>query len=402
MMLLLAAKTLSRVEVNSTSSHQHEFHAGKLRRVLGFGTEPVKGELVILFYLRDDEDPELVEDRFTLYDARVAQTGRGPEWRLYYESGKIQELAEEGDLLVIYRPSAHENRLHALVARRGTQFEQRLRHALDLGDFGAITLFIPPGPQPPREEDANQLALAIIAPADVDEAEILRKHPLYLAAVQSREVPRTREMARAALEIVIARNGEKVDPDVYLTHALEEESALFFAIERVIGNMELKELVESGAQVDEVLTFAMSKLQSRRSRRGQSLQNHVEILLNRAGIPNTPQCETEKGEKPDFIIPSCRAYHDPAYPDERLRMVGCKSKLRDRWRQYLNEAQRVNPKFHVSVDDALSDDVIERMNDSGLRMFMPAEAIEKHYSGSRFRSLIGTIGDLLEELRRVL
>ena len=34
---------------------------------------------------------------------------------------------------------------------------------------------------------------------------------------------------------------------------------------------------------------------------------------------------TESGRTPDFIFPSCEDYHDPGYPSDLLRMVGCKT-----------------------------------------------------------------------------
>src|SRR5690606_28144630 len=118
----------------------------------------------------------------------------------------------------------------------------------------------------------------------------------------------------------------------------------------------------------EVISLVMSMLQARKSRRGYSLEHHVEGPLARVGIPYTRGCRTEDG-KPDFVVPSCAAYHDSAFPSDRLRMIGCKSKLRERWGQYHREAARISPKFHVSLDPDLGDDLLRKMHGAELRLF---------------------------------
>src|SRR5688500_10311502 len=112
----LAAKTLSRVEVDPTTSHQHEFHAGTLRRLLHLPSERIRGRLLILFYLVDDAEPLLDDGSFTMYDARENIEGRS-EWHLYYTTSAIAEHAQEGDLLLIFRSGSTVNELRAVIAR---------------------------------------------------------------------------------------------------------------------------------------------------------------------------------------------------------------------------------------------------------------------------------------------
>ena len=209
-------------------------------------------------------------------------------------------------------------------------------------------------------------------------------------------------MADAAHEIVIRMAGHALDPDDLIHRALEAETALFYAIERAIGQLELDAIIARGAQFDEVLRFALSRHQSRKSRRGNSIQYHMERLFTAYGIRFTPQCETEKGSIPDFIIPGCAEYHDPEYPDSELRMVGCKSKIRERWGQYMSEAKRISLKYHFSVDPDLSDDLIRTMEGHGLRLFMPRAVIEGHYAGKAVADKIGTVEELIGELRAVV
>jgi hypothetical protein len=391
---MLAAKTLTSVEVDPSSSHQHELHAGKIRTLLEFGGRTT-GSLTTHFYLADGSEPVVDEGTFTLYDAREANPQRS-EWHLYYRSSEIPALARAGDLLVLLRPDKSKPDLHGLIARPGTRYERQLRAALDLGDAAAIRQFAGIETHRATLRESAQIALPLVAH---DVAFDVTDHPVYLEALRTGRMPKSKTMAGAAYDLVHAR-APRLDPDAYLTSALDTESELFFAIEAALGQQELNAMTARGANLEEVLAFAMSKHQARKARRGLSLQNHLEVLLDRSGIPNSPQCTTEPGETPDFIIPGCREYHDPDFPAERLFMVGCKSKLRDRWRQHLNEARRIPIKFHVSLDADLSDDLMERMHEGGLRLFLPRSLIEAHYAGRAVVRHLSTISDLIETLAR--
>jgi hypothetical protein len=160
-------------------------------------------------------------------------------------------------------------------------------------------------------------------------------------------------------------------PDILLHSAMEVETELYFAIERELGERAYADLVTRGGTFEEVLSLAMSAHQARKSRRGNSLQNHLAYLLDRHGIPYTAQCTTERGEKPDFIVPGCTQYHDPDYPEKRLRMISCKSVLRDRWRQVLHEAARIPEKYQLTVDSGITSTLIGNMDAAGIKVFVP-------------------------------
>jgi hypothetical protein len=338
------------------------------------------------------------EGAYTLYDARERVEGR-TEWRLYYDSNIIGEHARPGDLLLLFRPDKDAPGLRALIAREGTAFERELRSALALRDERALRRFVKVEPEAPTFERAHEVALAVIAPVPAAPTEVIEAHPLIARAVTMGRVPSTRDMAAAAHDLV----GERatVDPDHYMYRVLEEESNLFFAIERSVGQREVDAIIKQGGKYEDILRFALSKHQSRKARRGHSLQNHLEHLLIGYRIPHTAQCETENGEVPDFIIPGCREYHDVSYPAHHLRMVGCKSKIRERWPQYLKEAARIDVKYHFSVDPDLSDEVVRRMDAHGLRLFMPRAVLEAHYAGRDVANRIGTVAELINELRAV-
>lgn len=396
-MVKIATKTLSRVEVDANASNQHELHAGILRRLLGFEESRVEGTLTFVYYTQAGASPEVDEDRFTLVDVRRTTPGRS-EYHLYYYSQRFQVAAQPGDLLVMLRPTLDSPDLFGIVARFGTQVERDLRAALALGPNAVISRFLRPKPTRPTEGAAGQLAIEMAAPA----AHRLRDHPLYVESIQSRSLPPSTAMAAAAHELVQQQHGAALDADSFLLFALDAESDLFFALEQAIGDAELREILNQGGGFEEVLAFSMSKIQSRRARRGLSLQNHMEALFEHHGVPYSAQCRTEGGAVPDFVIPSCAKYHDQSYPETLLRMVGCKSRIRERWPQYLREAERIHPKFHVSVDEDLTGDLIERMHAAGLRLFMPRQIRDRNYDGTAASAAIGTIAGLLDDLSRIV
>ena len=82
MPLRIAVKRLSAVETDPDRSHQHEFHATRLRRELELPNERLSGALSVLIFGADGEPPTLDESAFTLYDAREGNPARAAEWCL--------------------------------------------------------------------------------------------------------------------------------------------------------------------------------------------------------------------------------------------------------------------------------------------------------------------------------
>jgi hypothetical protein len=390
-MTRFAAKRLAAVEIGGTSN-QHEFNAGRLRNLLGF-TEKTSGALTLLFY--KSAEPLIIESEYTIYDAREG-TSR-TEWRLYYKANAIQDFAEADDLLILIRPDEHSFDLHAVIAPQNSQIEIELRNAFSIGDHETLRTFARVEPKTSPAQIALDLAAPIV---EVGRSfGDLTKHPLVETAVTEGRMPSTTTMASAADALVAECYGASLNPDAWIDAALNAETALFEGIERGLGQKQLDELIDAGADYADVVAFALGKLQSRKTRRGTSLQNHFAALLDRSAVPYTAQCTTENKEKPDFIIPSCAAYHDPAFPADRLRMVGCKAKLRDRWRQYLAEAERIRVKHHLCLDPDLSDDVINNMHAQNLRTCMPKRIIEEAYAKRDVVRKLMTVEELISELR---
>lgn len=396
MPLRIAVKRLSAVETDPARSNQHEFHATRLRRELELPDERRSGVLSTLIFHADGELPILDESPFTLYDSREGNPSRAAEWRLFYSSRVIPELAQEGDLLLLYR---HGEDLRALVGRPGTRVERDVLEALSLGDDAVRTQFSYLDVPSPDEREAREVAGQLTLPIAADTRYEVTDHALFRRAVGEGRVPTTAEMADAAAEIALGRGSQIADPDAYLYGALAAETDLYYAIEDRVQQTRLTELLADGPDLTDVIDFAMSIQQSRRSRRGQSLQNHFAVILRAERIPFTAQCMTEGGETPDFVTPGCREYHEPAYPDGRLRMVACKSTAKERWRQILHEAARIPEKYLLTVDPGLTDSTIEAMLRARVVPFLPHPLVQTSYSNRTISRSLASVKELIRLLR---
>lgn len=391
----VAVKRLAAVEISPDASHQHEFNAGLIREELGFGKGKTKGSLTVLVYTGSTNNP-LVEDvgEYTLYDARSKHPTRS-EYRLYYDSQVVSEYAKEGDLIAIYRPSSESTDLTAIISKHGAAAERQLELALLDKHVGDLRQFVISEPSRLGAEAARDLLPSSPPPP------VVKGHPLFIRAIAAGSLPSTAELAFAGGEIANETAGMG-DPDRYLGAALDAESDLFFAIERVLGERKLQASLKDGrVDFDRIIAITQSLFQSRRSRRGESLQNHFAAILTHEGVPFTAQCTTEAGEIPDFIIPSCGQYHDSEYPASKLRMVGCKTVVRERWRQWLNEAARIEIKYGLTVDAQLTADLVSTAW-PGVRFFLPKEIIGRAYKTFSETRKLGSVADLLGELKATL
>ena len=167
-------------------------------------------------------------------------------------------------------------------------------------------------------------------------------------------------------------------------------------MEARIGQRSLDALSAAGRiSFADATLLVMSQLQSRKSRRGQSLQNHFSAVLDTRRIPYGPQCRTEGKETPDFIVPGCSQYSDPRFPSGSLRMVACKSTLKERWRQILREAERIPEKYVLTLDASLTDDGVVQMMASGLRLFLPEPVIRANFVGRKIEADLGNVANLV-------
>ncbi len=88
-------KTLSYVETIKGTSNQHEFNGvSQLKTLLGND----KREEIIIFSIRGHS--KIFHSSITWYDARLQHETRS-EYRLYFQSNPVMNIAKEGDTIII-------------------------------------------------------------------------------------------------------------------------------------------------------------------------------------------------------------------------------------------------------------------------------------------------------------
>jgi hypothetical protein len=104
----------------------------------------------------------------------------------------------------------------------------------------------------------------------------------------------------------------------------------------------------------------------RKSRVGLALENHLELLFVGNGLRYVRTAVSENKAKPDFLFPGVTEYLDPAYDSLKLTMLGVKSTCKDRWRQVLAEADRIDDKHLLTLEAAISTHQTDEMASKGL------------------------------------
>jgi hypothetical protein len=154
-------------------------------------------------------------------------------------------------------------------------------------------------------------------------------------------------------------------------------------------------------KLDEFLSLAQTILQSRKSRSGKSLEFHVRDIFKEErlnpGTHFTHGPTTEGNKKPDFIFPSIAAYKDPKFPASNLRMLATKTTLKDRWRQILNEADRVPTKHLLTLQEGVSENQFNEMCAERVKLVVPA-ALHESYP-KPIRPHLMTLESFIAEVR---
>jgi hypothetical protein len=177
------------------------------------------------------------------------------------------------------------------------------------------------------------------------------------------------ELARSSVAHIDPRD----DADAALMAWIEQEELLFRRLERRIVDERLRSgfLTDDVADVDGFLSFSLSVQNRRKSRAGQSLENHLETLFKAHELRFERGVETESRNKPDFLFPGQLEYRDTSFPVEKLTMLGAKSTLKDRWRQVLNEAVRIKSKHLITLEPGISQNQTDQMQVSSLQLVIP-------------------------------
>lgn len=174
------------------------------------------------------------------------------------------------------------------------------------------------------------------------------------------------------------------DPDRKIIDWTNMEYTLFRAIEYV----KYGEKITKGFQsVDEFIKVANMVLNRRKSRAGKSLEHHLSAIFDGNEIEYTAQAVTEGHKKPDFIFPSEADYHDFNFPVDSLTLLAAKTTCKDRWRQILNEADRLKDrtKYLCTLQQGISGLQMDEMQTENVVLVVPKPYIETYPKDRRDR-----------------
>lgn len=362
----VAAKVLSAVEADVFRSNQHEFNGvSALKELFGIGAGRQNFPARFI-YLADDQDAPVTADGFlTWYDARESHPSRS-EYRLYFPTTNVSDQAVEGDLLIIGK--RQDNSLLVVIASDGSTMASQLCWLFGLSatrDQGFLLK---------HEAESDNVRIGYAARVVLDEigVEPVQEAPDLLDVMLGKfgaAFPTTSifsAFSRSTLPDLDPRD----DADLALIAWMEREEALFRTLERHIVGERLKG--GFAEDVDGFLSYSLSVQNRRKSRVGHALENHLQEIFQRHEISHTRTGVTENKSKPDFLFPGVSAYHDASFPAERLTMLGVKSTCKDRWRQVLAEADRIEQKHLLTLEPGISSAQTDEMKQKKLTLVLPA------------------------------
>lgn len=363
----VVAKRLSAVEANPNRSNQHEFNGvSELKQLLG---EERLTNCPTRFLWLGEENEGLSEDSFvTWYDARKNHPTRS-EFRLYFKSNPVMELAGAGDLLIIAKRTG--NALMIIVVPDGSTVENQL-----LWLFGIAS---PAGTRYEYRdyEDESDTRIDFAARFILDELGIEFEEPEAdrLDGLLERFggiFPTTAvfsAFARKTLSGVNPLDG----PDEALLAWMDWEEKLFRRLERHIVAERLRAGFAGAddVDVDGFVTFSLSVHNRRKSRIGLALENNLEEIFRAHNVRYSRGAVTENNAKPDFLFPGITEYRNGSFPEARLSMLGVKSTCKDRWRQVLSEASRINDKHLFTLEPGISENQTSEMAANRLQLVLP-------------------------------
>lgn len=353
-----AIKTLRAVEADSRKSNQHEFNATS-KMIEFFGREDRKFPATLL-YLADKEDETIIsKSELTWYDSRRRQTHRGAEYRLYFRTTPVSDAMQEGDSIVV--ALRQEGDVFVVVARQGTTSANQLAWLFGVAGASFNARDFTNGDDEPLSFAGRQILDVIGVETEEDSVDLdamLRKF--------GGGFPPGRMFSEYARALVQADG--KSDPDGALEIWYRKETALFHALERhYVG-----EWIKNGiSDVDSFIEFARSVLNRRMSRAGNALEYHLEQIFRDNGLGFSMREITEGKSRPDFVFPHIEQYRDPEFPERLLKILAVKHSCKDRWRQILVEAARVECKHLFTLEPAISADQTTEMQTHRVQLVIP-------------------------------
>lgn len=175
------------------------------------------------------------------------------------------------------------------------------------------------------------------------------------------------------------RPDSQLDVDGRLVRRRDCEYEVFRSIEKAVV---LPQIQQGFQTTDEFTALAQTVLQRRKARSGRSLELHTRAIFKEERLEEDRDFaynkQSEPGHRPDFLFPSAEAYRDSNYPAGRLRMLAVKTSCKDRWRQILNEADRIKRKHLMTLQEGISETQFREMTEANVQLVVPKPLAGKY------------------------
>lgn len=390
-------KTLAQVDLPG-GSNQHEINGDNAVKGFFETTQPISGA-INWHYFSDEAETLQSTGSFTFYDARAKsaeRTGRS-EWRMYY-TGEFISHANPGDVLVLARTL--DGIIFGLVFQQNSSWLRTAQVLFQMEDATPRMQLITSenlqgqGLELAKRQILEELGIEISIPSSEDDEEIAARE-LTLANEGGKKFPSTNRMSDLAQSLV---DVDLEDADLALVAFIDREERIFRAIEKILVTSKLSEGFSS---VDDFISYSLSVQNRRKSRMGYALQNHLSKIFIEKQLRFEPQVITEGRNKPDFIFPGGREYHNAGFNPELLVMLAAKSSLKDRWRQILDEAERIPNKHLCTLEQAISVDQTRAMTGRNVTLVIPS-TFHATYTEDQQRNLwsVNQFVDYVKTLQR--
>ena len=388
----VCVKRLSATESDPLTSHGHEFQGVKsFVELFGKPENGAKQLIPTRFFYISDEDQFSEKGTLTFYDSRWNKPHRAAEYRLYYSDNKVTKSMFTDDCLIITKDMNDE--AVVIIAQADSDALSDVLSLFGLTQDIKIGRF--------QYHTCDQHNQKNISPSVRWLLELLGIHvskdESYFEEMQrlyGDEFPDTVTFSAFARSKSNYPNALDGVADDVLYDWYNTEDYLFKLFEEKI----LEKRIAQGFTPDSFIKYALSVLNRRKSRAGQSLENHLSQLFSDSKIRYSRTPITEAKSKPDFLFPGIKEYRNSNFPSELLHMLGVKTTCKDRWRQVLVEADRIPNKHLLTLQGAISINQTTEMQMHNLQLVVP-KAIHNSYTKTQQNWLM-SVEDFIKLLKK--
>jgi hypothetical protein len=382
----VAAKILSTVETVGRRSNQHELDGVKALQGL-FGRPAEKLIIPTRFLaVTDDTDEPVAEDgTLTFYDARLNTPNRS-EYRLYYPASvDAMKTAQPGDMVFIAKQRTGDALF--IVAPAGSSIAAQLDWLFGTDVLEHHGFSVRSG----LESGHDSLGLTAMYLLDMLGIAVEPRNDDWLEKILAKFGPRFPTSAEfgAFARSTLPDLHPADDPDTVLMAWMEQEEILFRTLERHLAADTLDALYSDGhVDVDRFIEVSLSLHNRRKSRAGKGLENQLIALFAALDVRHTFNPVTENRARPDFIFPGIDEYRNPGFPHVDLTMLGVKTTCKDRWRQVISEAKRIDDKHLLTLESPISPAQTDEMRDHRIQLVIP-RSLHEPYKPEQRQWLMG-------------